>query len=119
MLLHQLMAPASRKPKHRWLWIPARARGACHRARVRATRWRAWPGRREICRRAIASQHPKRLHVGFQDGFLFGPLVSVLLAQALDGAQCLDVEAIALGLPIADAAVVRDPLLFFFQPLDA
>ena len=65
------------------------------------------------------SQHSQRLHVGFQDGFLFRPLVGVLLAQAHDGAQRLDVEAVALGLGIDVADVVRDGLLLFFQPLDA
>src|SRR5258708_7109822 len=100
------MAPASGKPKDRWLWILARAR----HARV---------ADEKLVGAAIASQHPKRLHVGFQDGFLFGPLVGVLLAQAHDGAQRLDVEAVALGLRIDVADVVRDRLLFFFQPLDA
>src|SRR5665647_851626 len=73
----------------------------------------ALPGRRN------ASQHPQRLHIGFQDGFLFGALIGVLLAQADDGAQRLDVEAVALGLRIDVADIIRDRLLFFFQPLDA
>src|SRR5712664_292613 len=100
------MAPASRKPEHRWLWILARARYA----RL---------ADEKLVGPAIASQHPQRLHIGFQDGFLFGPLVGVLFAQAHDGAQRLDVEAVAFGLRIDIADIVRNRLLFFFQPLDA
>src|ERR1700733_1769610 len=65
------------------------------------------------------SQHSQRLHVSLQDGFLFGPLVGVLLAQAHDGAQRLDVVAVAFGFGIDIADIVRNRLLFFFQPLDA
>src|SRR6202790_3568736 len=54
------------------------------------------------------SQHSQRLHIGFQDGFLFGALVGVLFAQTHDGAQCLDVVAIALGLGIDGADIVGD-----------
>src|SRR6202166_716244 len=68
---------------------------------------------------AGALQHPQRLHVGFQDGFLLGALVFVLLAQANDGTQRLDVEAVALGFRIDVADIVGDRLFFFFQPLDA
>jgi hypothetical protein len=58
---------------------------------------------------SIPSQHPQRLHVGFQDGFLFLALVGVLLAQAHDGAQRFDVEAVALalGVDVADTLEVR------------
>jgi ATP-binding cassette subfamily F protein uup len=42
-----------------------------------------------------------------------------LLAQPHDGAQRLDVEAVALGLGVDVADVVGDGLFFFFQPLDA
>src|ERR1700754_2826305 len=45
-------------------------------------------------------EHSQRLHVGFQDGFLFLPLVGILLAQTDDGAQRLDVEAVALGFAV-------------------
>src|SRR5258708_20904892 len=100
------MAPASGKPKDRWLWILARAR----HARV---------ADEKLVGPAVASQHPQRLHIGFQDGFLFGPLVGVLFAQAHDGAQRLDVEAVALGLRIDVADIVRNRLLFFFKPLTA
>src|SRR5260370_34035155 len=65
------------------------------------------------------SQHSQRLHVGFQNGLLFGALVGVLLAQPHDGTQRLDVEAVALGFGIDVADVVGDRLLFFFKPFDA
>src|SRR5712671_781262 len=67
---------------------------------------------------ANASQHSQRLHVGFQDGLRFRALIGVLLAQAHDGAQRLDVEAVALGFGIDVADIVRDRLLFFFQAFD-
>src|SRR5260221_7334351 len=65
------------------------------------------------------SQHPQRLHVGFQNGLLFGALVGVLLAHPHDGAQRLDVIAVALGFGIDVADIVGNGLLFLFQPLDA
>src|SRR3954471_1341202 len=65
------------------------------------------------------SQHPQRLHVGFQNGFLLGAFVGVLLAQTHDGAQRLDIETVAFAFGIDVADVVGDGLLFFFQPLDA
>src|SRR5260370_17388240 len=68
---------------------------------------------------AGASQHSERLHVGFQNGLLLSALVGVLLAQADDGAQRLDVKAVALGFGIDVADIVGNRLLFFFQPLDA
>ena len=49
----------------------------------------------------------------------FCALVGVLLAHPHDGAQRLDVIAVALGLGIDVADVVGNGLLFFFQPLDA
>ena len=49
----------------------------------------------------------------------FGALVGVLLAHAHDGAQRLDVVAVALGFRIDVADIVGDRLLFFFQTLDA
>src|SRR4051812_12876346 len=67
----------------------------------------------------VASQHSQRLHIGFQDGFLLGALIGVLLPQTHDGAQRLDVVAVALGFGIDVADIVRDRLLFLFQPLDA
>src|SRR5712692_1199527 len=66
-----------------------------------------------------ASQHSQRLHVGFENGFLLGALVGVLLAQTHDRAQRLDVEAVALGLGVDVADIVGDGFLLFFQPLDA
>ena len=68
---------------------------------------------------AKPSQHSQRLHVGFQDGLLFGAFVGVLLAHPHDGAQRLDVKTVALGFGIDVADIVGDRLLFFFQTLDA
>src|SRR6266849_3643774 len=65
------------------------------------------------------SQHSQRLHVGFENRFLLGAFVGVLLAHPNDRAQRLDVEAVAFGLRIDVADIVRDRLLFFFQPFDA
>ena len=59
------------------------------------------------------------MHVGFQHGLLLAALVGVLLAQAHDGAQRLDVEAGALGLGIDVADVVGGRLLLLLEPLDA
>jgi hypothetical protein len=41
--------------RHWWLWFPDRVRGACHRARIRATRWLTCPGRRGFCTRVLVS----------------------------------------------------------------
>ena len=61
----------------------------------------ACPGRREdSSRRLNASEHPERLHIGFQNGFLLGALIGVLLAHSNDGAQRLGVVA---GCPWASA----------------
>ena len=68
---------------------------------------------------SCASQHPERLHVGFQNRLLLGALVGVLLAHAHDGAQRLDVVTVALGFGIDVADIVGDRLLFLFQPFDA
>src|SRR6266536_2545829 len=65
------------------------------------------------------SQHPQRLHIGFQNRLGFGALVGILLAQAHDGAQRLDVETVALAFGVDVADVVGDGLLLFLQPLDA
>jgi hypothetical protein len=54
----------------------------------------------------IVSEHSQRLEIGFQNGFLLGALVGVLLAHPHDSAQCLDVVAVALGLGIDIADVV-------------
>jgi len=59
---------------------------------------------------ACVSQHSQRLHVGFQDGLLLLPLVGILLAQAYDATQCLDVEAVALALGIDIANIVGNRL---------
>src|SRR3979409_528490 len=63
------------------------------------------------CRRkrlpARTSQHPQRLHVGFQNGLLLSALVGVLLSHSDDRAQRLDVVAIALGFGIDVADIVR------------
>ena len=59
------------------------------------------------------------MHVGLEHGLLLAALVGVLLAQADDGAQRLDVEAVALGLGIDVADVVGGRLLFLLEPLDA
>ena len=40
------------------------------------------------------------MHVGLKHGFFFLALVDVLLAQPHDGAQRLDVVAVALGLGV-------------------
>ena len=50
-----------------------------------------------VCYEANVSQHPKRLHIGLEDGLLFGALVGILLAHPDDGAQRLGVVAVALG----------------------
>src|ERR1700730_13003548 len=68
--------------------------------------------------RAPGLQHPERLHIGFQDGFLLGALVGVLLAQPHDGAQRLDIKAVAFRLGIDVADIVGNRLLFFFQSFD-
>ena len=49
---------------------------------------------------------------------MLGALVGVLLAQAHDGAQRLDVVAVALGFRIDIANVVGDGFLLLLQPLD-
>ena len=79
----------------------------------------ALPGPTEFgsARLATASQHPQRLHIGFQDCFLLGAFIGVLLAQANDAAQRLDVEAVALGFRVEVADIVGDRVLFLFQPL--
>jgi hypothetical protein len=59
------------------------------------------------------------MHVGLEHGLLLAALVGVLLAQADDGAQRLDVEAVALGFGIDVADVVGGRLLFLLEPLDA
>src|SRR5579871_467392 len=65
------------------------------------------------------NQHAERVQIGLQDSFLLLALVDVLLAQAHDGAQRLDVVAVDLGLAVDVADVVGDRLLLFFEPLDA
>src|SRR5262249_5978391 len=55
---------------------------------------------------------------GLQDRFLLLALVGILLSQANDGAQRLDVVAVALGFRIDIADVVGDGFLFLLQPLD-
>ena len=64
-------------------------------------------------------QHAQRVQVGFQDRLLLLALVDVQLAQPDDGAQRLDVEAVALGFGVDVADVVGERLLFLFEPLDA
>ena len=82
-----------------------------------APRKAAW--RRLPAETPAGSQHPERLHVGLQDGLLLHALVRILLAQTDNGAQRLDVVAVALAFGIDVANVVRDRLFLFFQPLDA
>src|SRR6185437_8136031 len=82
----------------RGLWAPARARLA---------------GRQKLL------QHPQGVHVGLEHGLLLAALVDILLAQADDGAQSLNVEAVALGLGIDVADIVGSRLLFLLKPLDA
>src|SRR4051794_6990655 len=67
----------------------------------------------------ISSDHPQCLHIRLENRLGLGALVRVLLAHAHDGAQRLDVVAVALGLGEDVADVVGDRLLFFLQPLDA
>ena len=64
-------------------------------------------------------QHAQRLQIGIQDRLLLGALVGVLLAHADDGAQRLDVVAVALGFAVDVLDVVGNRLLFLFKPLDA
>src|SRR5581483_1054853 len=66
-----------------------------------------------------ASKHPQRLHIGLENGLGFLALVGILLAQSHDGAQRLDVEAVALAFGIDVADVVGDGLLLLLKPLDA
>src|ERR1700760_2815733 len=72
-----------------------------------------------VSMRRTPLQHPQRLHVGLENGLGLLTLVGILLAQPHDGAQRLDVEAVALALGIDVADVVGDGLLLLFQPLDA
>jgi uncharacterized protein YcbK (DUF882 family) len=70
---------------------------------------RSWPAR---------SDHAQRLQVGFENCLVLPALVGVLLAHADDGAQRLDLVAVALRFRIHIADVVGDRLLLFLQPLD-
>jgi hypothetical protein len=58
------------------------------------------------------------VHVGFENGFLFGAVFGRHLSHPDEGAQRLDVVAVAFGLDVNVANVVRDRLLVFFQPFD-
>src|SRR5258706_15334866 len=90
----------------RRMGVPARARGACHRARVRATRWLTWPGRRKIrtrragglkkCGPVRGRRYRRVLRVvamvgGRRDAFLAGRVAQTLVVR-LDRGR-------AIGLP--------------------
>src|SRR5262249_29792420 len=59
------------------------------------------------------------MQIGFQDRLLLGAFVFILLAQANDRTKRRDIIAVAFGLGINVADVVRNGLFFFFKMLDA
>ena len=64
---------------------------------------------------AASVQHAERVQIGLEDSLVLLALVAVLFAHAHHDAQRLDVEAVALGLGIDVADIVRDGFLFFFE----
>src|SRR6188768_829649 len=78
----------------------------------------SWPGLSRpftfSARRSVL-EHAERVHVGFQDRVLFLALARFHLAQAHDGAQSLEVEAVDLGLAEHVADVVGDRLLLLLE----
>src|SRR6516225_1575342 len=75
--------------------------------------------KREASPLSISSlEHAERVHIGFEQRLLLLALVAVLLAQADNDTQCLDVKAVALGLGIDIANVVGDRFFLFLEPLD-
>src|SRR6516225_8152318 len=75
--------------------------------------------KREASPLSISSlEHAERVHIGFEQRLLLLALVAVLLAQADNDTQCLDVKAVALGLGIDIANVVADRFFLFLEPLD-
>jgi len=59
------------------------------------------------------------MHIGLENSLLLAPFIGILLAQPHDRAQCLDVEAVGLGLGINVPNIVADRFFLFLQPLDA